>query len=103
MIRSARIVLREIFETYPEAFRSAVKPIKDGWRPVSWKLRGYLKPDAALPLAPEGYTLFTYWGTCIRVWPLARTSSSTVRTDNHLKVRFWATVGKGPEVELALL
>jgi hypothetical protein len=28
---------------------------------------------------------------------------STVRTGNHLKVRFWATVGEEPEVEVALV
>jgi hypothetical protein len=33
----------------------------------------------------------------------APTSSSSVRTDNPPKVRFWATVGEEPEVELALL
>jgi hypothetical protein len=36
--------------------------------------------------------------------PLAvRTSSSCVRTDNHLKVRFFAMVGEKPEVEVALV
>jgi hypothetical protein len=38
-----------------------------------------------------------------RVWPAARASSSTVRTGNHLKVRFTATVGQEPELELALV
>jgi hypothetical protein len=33
----------------------------------------------------------------------ARTSSSTVRTDNHLKVRFTAKVGEEPEVEVGLV
>jgi hypothetical protein len=33
----------------------------------------------------------------------ARTSSSTVQTDNTLKLRFSATVGEEPEVELALV
>jgi hypothetical protein len=33
----------------------------------------------------------------------ARTSSSAVRTDNHPKDRFSATVGKEPEIELALV
>jgi hypothetical protein len=35
-------------------------------------------------------------------WQAAHASSSSVRTDNHLKVRFSATVGGEPEVELAL-
>jgi hypothetical protein len=33
----------------------------------------------------------------------ALTFSSGVRTDNHLKVRFSATVGQEPEVEVALV
>jgi len=33
-----------------------------------------------------------------RVWPEARTSSSTVRNGNHLKIRFSATLDQGPEV-----
>jgi hypothetical protein len=33
----------------------------------------------------------------------ARTSPDTVRTDDTPKVRFWATVGEEPEVELALV
>ncbi len=33
----------------------------------------------------------------------APTSSSTVRTGNTLRVRFWATVGEEPEVEVALV
>jgi hypothetical protein len=33
-----------------------------------------------------------------RVWPEARTPSSTVRNGNHLKIRFSATLDEGPEV-----
>jgi hypothetical protein len=33
----------------------------------------------------------------------AGTFSSTVQTDNHLKIRFSATVGEEPEVEVALV
>jgi hypothetical protein len=33
---------------------------------------------------------------------IALTFSSGVRTDNHVRVQFWATVGEEPEVELAL-
>jgi hypothetical protein len=33
---------------------------------------------------------------------IALTFLSGVRTDNHLKVQFWATLGEEPEVELTL-
>jgi hypothetical protein len=33
---------------------------------------------------------------------MARTSSSTARTDDALKVRFSATLGEEPEVEVVL-
>ena len=33
----------------------------------------------------------------------APTSSSTVRTDNQPKVRFWVTGGEKPDVELGLI
>ena len=33
-----------------------------------------------------------------RVWPEARTPSSTVRNGNYLKFRFSATLDEGPEI-----
>jgi hypothetical protein len=42
-------------------------------------------------------------GRDVSVQKAARTSSSGVRTDNTPKVRFSATVGKEPEVEVALV
>jgi hypothetical protein len=39
-----------------------------------------------------------------RAWRAGTARFSTVRTDNTLKVRFWATLGhKEPEIELALV
>jgi hypothetical protein len=37
------------------------------------------------------------------MWLTARTSSSTVRTDNTLKVHFSAMLGEEPEVEVTLV
>jgi hypothetical protein len=39
--------------------------------------------------------------TC--AWQAARAFSSDVRTDDHPKVHFSATVGEEPEVEVALV
>jgi hypothetical protein len=36
-------------------------------------------------------------------WQAARISSSSVRTDNHPKVCFWAAVGEEPEIEVMLV
>ncbi len=36
-------------------------------------------------------------------WPAARISSSGVRSDNTPQLRFSATVGEEPEVEVALV
>jgi hypothetical protein len=39
---------------------------------VRSKLPAYVEPNIALSVIAEGYTLFTYWGTCIDVFPLFR-------------------------------
>jgi hypothetical protein len=71
VIQSARIVLREILENQPEAFSSGAKPFNHRWRSVNSKLRDYLKADVALSVVAEGYTLFTYWRTCIDMFSSA--------------------------------
>jgi hypothetical protein len=42
-------------------------------------------------------------GACPRVWLSARTSPQALRTYNAPKIRFYATLGYEPEVELALV
>ena len=91
----------EICEVEGEQIREAARIFGESERLLRTVLQGFYQSHQATAASCQvnDITSFAAWSAS----PAAVFCTSTVRTDNHLKVRLSATLGEEPEVELGLV
>src|SRR3712207_2742753 len=79
------------------------KPTSDTRMSVSPRLRYFIYAVSSYLELVYGESFHILPASAVSVWQVAHASSSSVRTGNHHRPRFWATVREEPEVEVALV